>query len=192
MKKYDQELTELEDLKIELLNPFTLKLDFHGIVIHPYMRHRRSGIRMYDPLSGYKKKLVQKVKNTMTEHSIEIYSKFKSFPIKETIFVQQLPPKSLSMTNIYRLLHKDYIYSVKPDLDNIVKTTNDIINMTELIWDDDCQVRSLKVDGKFSMAGNRTIITLEYDQDYFELDKYEVDRTSYLWKQIRDYKNSKK
>ena len=70
MKKYDQELTELEDLKIELLNPFTLQLDFQGIVIHLYMRHRRSGIRMYEPLSGYKKKLVQKVKNTMTEQGI--------------------------------------------------------------------------------------------------------------------------
>lgn len=201
-KKKNDYTNELDELNVKHLigtdankNPY-LEFKFENVEVHPYIRHRVAhGKSMYDPLNKYKTLFVNTICEYLTTHpDIEEYiTDLKDHPLAVSIHVDKLPPKSFSLSKLYYILSEDtpdYVPMTKPDNDNYAKTLNDIINMTERVWDDDAQIGDLTITKSYSLAPSTTFrVTYlpAQPKTFTRLNKEDMDTD--LFKQIRKWKN---
>lgn len=198
---------ELDDLVIDNISyekeedSINLVISFNK-VIHPYIRHRISGSRTYDPLSMYKGRFVKVLKEYINKHpdskdilDIINYNNGK-VNIKENLDIFIQPPKGLSLSRLMDIANPKVSVPVnkKPDTDNYIKTMNDILNDTGSLWEDDGRIYSISSNKYYSLEPC-TILTLVFTPDTTinkdtrstkNLSKYD----QILLSRARDYKNN--
>lgn len=156
------DLSQIKIIKEQIIEEdnFSFKeitLEFNYL-IEPYKRHRltrKYGSSFYDPLSNYKKNIRKKLK--------EIFKDFKlySSPIQVEIITYLDLPKNSNQRMILNALLKKTFPKIKPDVDNVAKTTLDLFK--NIIWEDDNQVYDLHIKKLFDLESpNRTIIKVRF------------------------------
>lgn len=187
-KEYVAELDGLvvKAMTLEDKENDTLKLTIKmNKAVHPYIRHRISGRRTYDPLSLYKNVMRDHIEEALNKYGIkEELLLYKHRPITMEINVSHIPSKSNSIKNIYRMLEGKIQHVYKPDTDNFAKSFNDVINMVGSIWNDDSQISYLLLSKKWDIQESTEIIIYylpenddsQLSKEERESDLYEIAR----------------
>lgn len=190
----EAQMTNIEYIKFDEHNR-TLDIKFDRD-IHPYIRHRVSGFRVYDPLSAYKGIIVKKINTELSKpensHILETINEWtkKKCAIAEDLEIGILPPKSFSMVKLAHIFenHGKILKTTKPDFDNYNKTINDIITM---FWFDDGEI-AMNHTAKYYADENYTIVHLEYDDEDFSADRFvKSEHSEELYNFIKNYKSVK-
>jgi len=102
--------------------------------IEPYMRHRLSGIRLYDPLATYKNIFRKKVLEKLEELNVEIPVNEEMYVISDLCLTCEIP-KSYSRKKKVLAYKNEYKNNKKPDVDNVAKTIYDSLEKI-FFWND--------------------------------------------------------
>lgn len=163
VKSQKEYLKELENLKV--ISRFDernkiLLLKFN-VVVHPYIRQRSGKYSTYDPLGKYKSYFRDKINESIEPYKNDLL-KLKGYSISEKIDVKKVPLPSYSIKDIFtKLSNPESANIFKPDVDNYVKSLNDIFNMSEELWDDDSQVYNFHINKSWDIL-NETKVEIHY------------------------------
>lgn len=104
------------------------------------------GIRLYDPkkVTVFKRQLGMLAKQQMLDRGLEPYDG----PLEVCMEFYRPVQESLSRKERARRLSGDHRPTVKPDLDNYIKSTSDALN--GIIWADDNLIVSLQAEKLYS------------------------------------------
>jgi len=158
--EYAKELDNMSLVVDHNYETSTIKIAIQNVAIHPYIRHRKGKFGMYDPLDKYKKILATKLKEIMKDQAMD--PALLKQPIKEKLTIYDVPTKTNSITKIYYMLKNEEYFIKKPDVDNYAKTFNDIINMSGVFWQDDCQIYGINIE-KHWAAKKETVFEIHYE-----------------------------
>ncbi|QQO92440.1 holliday junction resolvase [Staphylococcus phage Machias] len=170
-------------------------IDIEDHEVYQYLRHRRNGYRMYDPLHAYKKVLEDMFKNLLiiNDDINELVKENFNNAIDITLIVECNPVNNTDSIKkiLYKLLGK--VFRVKtPDTDNFQKTIFDIMN--DIFWKDDAQIVKINAEKKYSYDfKDKTYIKLTYHEDHKDyekgsLTKEEKEQYKELIEKIKMYK----
>src|SRR5699024_3402878 len=173
-KKILDKIEEVKNCNIEYKsvndNEIIISIDDHEV--YQYLRHRKSGMRTYDPLHTYKKELKKRMKEELKEDFIKdlIKNNFEK-PIEFELITERNPCNN---TDSIKLILFKLLGLIKrtntPDVDNFQKTTFDVMN--EMFWKDDAQIFKVTSLKKYSSDfKDKTFIHIKYVKDELEESK---------------------
>lgn len=112
----------------------------------PRATRMRKGIRVYDPkkVAVFKRQLGMLAKQQMLDRGLEPYDG----PLEVCIEFYRPVQASLSKKERARRISGVHRPTVKPDLDNYIKSTSDALN--GIIWEDDNLIVSLQAEKFYS------------------------------------------
>lgn len=113
------------------------------------------GIRLYDPkkVTVFKRKLGMLARQQMLDRGLEPYDG----PLEVCMEFYRPVQESISKTERARRLSGVHRPTVKPDLDNYIKSTSDALN--GILWADDNLIISLQAD-KFYSERPRLVVEI--------------------------------
>lgn len=109
-------------------------------------RHAKRGnfITTYDPSSGDKRVMQRQILNSLEMQKATV-------PLEKDVYLELLfyfeVPKSYSKKKLEELESKNYTYTKKPDVDNLVKLVMDAAN--GMLWKDDSQVYRITAEKRY-------------------------------------------
>lgn len=112
----------------------------------PRATRMRKGIRVYDPkkVAVFKRQLGMLAKQQMLDRGLEPYDG----PLEVCMEFYRLVQTSISKKEQARRLSGVHRPTVKPDLDNYIKSASDALN--GIIWEDDNLIVSLQAEKFYS------------------------------------------
>lgn len=119
----------------------------------PRATRMRKGIRVYDPkkVAVFKRQLGMLAKQQMLDRGLEPYDG----PLEVCMVFYRSVQASISKKERARRLSGSHRPTVKPDLDNYIKSTSDALN--GIIWTDDNCIVSLAADKFYSERPHLTV-----------------------------------
>lgn len=178
-KKILDKIEEVKNCNIvyKSLDENEIIISIYDHEVYQYLRHRKSGMRTYDPLHTYKKELRKKLEEELKDESIRniVKNNFVK-PIEFELITEKNPCNN---TDSIKLILFKLLGIVKrtntPDVDNFQKTTFDVMN--EMFWKDDAQIFKVTSIKKYSSDfTDKTYIRIKYVEDSLEESKGRLDK----------------